>query len=88
MISAKSLDTPAPHYSFLALPALRCTYDSPSVNPNNEVEPRFQRDLLIRVPQDLEAVRSVDRRLRLVDGGSIEPRDEAVQGAEETHRIL
>ena len=88
MILAPSLDTKAPHSSSLARPALCCTYNSPSVNPNNEVEPRFQRDLLIRVSQDLEAVRSVDRGLRLINRRSVEPRDEAVQGAKETHRVL
>jgi hypothetical protein len=46
-------------------------YDGPSIDSNNEIKPRLQRHFLVRVPQDLEAIRSIDRGLLLLDRRSI-----------------
>jgi hypothetical protein len=54
------------------------THNRASINPNNEIKPRLQRHFLIRVPQDLEAVRARNRRLLLLDRGSVKSRDKAV----------
>src|SRR5690242_15891559 len=58
------------------------THNCPAIDPNNKIEPWLQRYLLVRVPQDLEAICAANTRLLLILRGSVQARDEAIQGSE------
>lgn len=61
------------------------TYNSPSIDPNYEIKPRLERQVLIRVPEHLKSVRSLDLGLSVIYRCGVETRYEAIQRAEKRH---